>query len=232
VKRNNFPKVLNDINLYYINYFVEIMNQKNSLELDKCFLNTNDPIELFKTWMNKAKETEPNDPNALSLATTDSNGLPSVRIVLLKDFNENGFVFYTNLNSQKSLSLKKNPKAEMCFHWKSLLRQVRINGTVSEVLEKEADDYYDTRPYDSRIGAWASKQSEVLNSRKELIDSINKYKEKYNNEKNVPRPNYWSGWRLLPKEIEFWLNVENRIHERLKYSKDKNGKWNKFLLNP
>jgi pyridoxamine 5'-phosphate oxidase len=232
VKRNNFPKVLNDINLYYINYFVEIMNQKNSLELDKCFLNTNDPIELFKIWMNKAKETEPNDPNALSLATTDSNGLPSVRIVLLKDFNENGFVFYTNLNSQKSLSLKKNPKAEMCFHWKSLLRQVRINGTVSEVLQKEADDYYDTRPYDSRIGAWASKQSEVLNSRKELIDSINRYKEKYNNEKNVPRPNHWSGWRLLPKEIEFWLNVENRIHERLKYFKDKNGKWNKFLLNP
>ena len=232
MKRNNFPKVLNDINLYYINYFVEIMNQKNSLELDKCFLNTNDPIELFKTWMNKAKETEPNDPNALSLATSDSNGLPSVRIVLLKDFNENGFVFYTNLNSQKSLSLKKNPKAEMCFHWKSLLRQVRINGTVSEVLEKEADDYYDTRSYDSRIGAWASKQSEVLNSRKELIDSINKYKEKYNNEKNVPRPNHWSGWRLMPKEIEFWLNVENRIHERLKYFKDKNGKWNKFLLNP
>ena len=208
------------------------MNQKNTLELDKCFLNTNDPIELFKTWMNKAKETEPNDPNALSLATSDSNGLPSVRIVLLKDFNENGFVFYTNLNSQKSLSLKKNPKAEMCFHWKSLLRQVRINGTVSEVLEKEANDYYDTRSYDSRIGAWASKQSEVLNSRKELIDSTNKYKEKYNNEKNVPRPNHWSGWRLLPKEIEFWLNVENRIHERLKYSKDKNGNWNKFLLNP
>jgi len=232
VKRNIFPKVLNDINLYYIDYFVKIMNQKNSLGLDNCFLDTNDPIELFKTWMNKAKETEPNDPNALSLATTDSNGLPSVRIVLLKDFNENGFVFYTNLNSQKSLSLKKNPKAEMCFHWKSLLRQVRINGTVSEVLEKEADDYYDTRPYDSRIGAWASKQSEVLNSRKELIDSIKKYKEKYNNEKNVPRPNHWSGWRLLPKEIEFWLNVENRIHERLKYFKDKNGKWNKFLLNP
>jgi len=232
VKRNIFPKVLNDINLYYIDYFVKIMNQKNSLGLDSCFLDTNDPIELFKTWMNKAEETEPNDPNALSLATSDKKGFPSVRMVLLKDFSKNGFIFYTNLNSQKSLSLKKNPKAEMCFHWKSLLRQVRINGTVSEVLEKEADDYYDTRPYDSRIGAWASKQSEVLNSRKELIDSIKKYKEKYNNEKNVPRPNYWSGWRLLPKEIEFWLNVENRIHERLKYSKDENGNWNKFLLNP
>ena len=208
------------------------MNQKNSLELDKCFLNTNDPIELFKTWMNKAKETEPNDPNALSLATSDSKGFPSVRIVLLKDFNENGFVFYTNLNSQKSLSLKENPKAEMCFHWKSLFRQVRVNGTVSQVIEKEADDYYNTRPYGSRIGAWASKQSKVLNSRKELIDSINKYKEKYNNEKNVPRPDYWSGWKLLPMEIEFWLSIDNRIHERLKYRKDKNGNWDKFLLNP
>ena len=207
------------------------MNQKNSLELDKCFLNTNDPIELFKTWMNKAKETEPNDPNALSLATSDSNGLPSVRIVLLKDFNKNGFVFYSNLNSQKSLSLKKNPKAEMCFHWKSLLRQVRINGTVSEVLEKEADDYYDTRPYDSRIGAWASKQSEVLNSRKELIDSINKYKRKDKKKKNVPRPNHWSGWRLVPDEIEFWVDGEGRIHERLNYKNTK-GEWNKEILYP
>ena len=154
------------------------MNQKNSLGLFNCFLDTNDPIELFKKWMNKAKKTEPNDPNALSLATSDKKGFPSVRMVLLKDFSKNGFVFYTNLNSQNSLSLKENPKAEMCFHWKSLLRQIRINGTVSEVLEKEADDYYNTRSYESRIGAWASKQSKVLNSRKELIDSINKYKEK------------------------------------------------------
>ena len=208
------------------------MNQKNSLGLDKCFLDTNDPIELFKNWFNEAKKTEPNDPNAFSLATADSKGFPSVRIVLLKDYNKNRFIFYTNLNSQKSLFIKENPKGEMCFHWKSLLRQVRISGTVSEVLEKEADDYYDTRSYESRIGAWASKQSEVLNNRKELIDSIKKYKEKYNNEKNIPRPNHWSGWRLLPKEIEFWLNVENRIHERLKYSKNSKGEWNKFLLNP
>ena len=182
--------------------------------------------------MNKAKDTEPNDPNALSLATTDNKGFPSVRIVLLKDFNENGFVFYTNLNSKKSLSLKENPKAEMCFYWKSLLRQVRVNGTVLKVLKKEADDYYSSRSYGSKIGAWASNQSKVLSSRKYLNDSINKYKEKYNNKKNVPRPKHWSGWRLFPKEIEFWLNVENRIHERLKYSKDRNGNWNKLLLNP
>ena len=206
------------------------MNQKNSLELDKCFLNTNDPIELFKTWMNKAKETEPNDPNAFSLATADVNGLPSVRIVLLKNFNENGFVFYTNLNSQKSLSLKKNPKAEMCFHWKSLLRQIRINGTVSEISEKEADDYYDTRSYESRIGAWASKQSAVLKKRSDLISSIEDYKKKYKD--LVPRPKHWSGWILLPSSIEFWLEGDNRIHERLIYNKDKNGDWNKSLLNP
>ena len=208
------------------------MNQKNTLELDKCFLNTNDPIELFKTWMNKAKETEPNDPNALSLATTDKNGFPSVRIVLLKYFSKNGFVFYTNLNSQKSLSLKENPKAEMCFYWKSLLRQVRVSGNASLVSDKVADDYYNTRPHAARIGSWASKQSTVLKDKDELINSIKKYKEKYNNEKNVDRPEYWSGWNLTPKNIEFWLKGENRIHERLKYSKDDNGNWNKFLLHP
>ena len=208
------------------------MNQKNSLGLDSCFLDTKDPIELFKIWMNKAKETEPNDPNALSLATSDKKGFPSVRMVLLKDFSKNGFIFYTNLNSQKSLSLKENPKAEMCFYWKSLSRQVRINGEISQVLDKVADKYYNTRSYGARIGAWASKQSKVLQNRKELINSINEYKKKYNDEKKVPRPKNWSGWRLIPKEIEFWMHVENRAHERLKYSKNNNGEWKKFLLNP
>ena len=208
------------------------MNQKNLLGLDICFLDTNDPIELFNTWMNKAKETEPNDPNALSLATSDKKGSPSVRMVLLKDFSKNGFIFYTNLNSQKSLSLKENPKAEMCFYWKSLSRQVRINGEISQVLDKVADKYYNTRSYGARIGAWASKQSKVLQNRKELINSINEYEKKYNDEKNLPRPDHWSGWNLAPKNIEFWLRADNRIHERLKYSKDNNGNWNKFLLSP
>ena len=208
------------------------MNQKNSLGLDSCFLDTKDPIELFKIWMNKAKETEPNDPNALSLATSDKKCFPSVRMVLLKDFSKNGFIFYTNLNSQKSLSLKENPKAEMCFYWKSLLRQVRVSGYASLVSDKVADDYYNTRPHAARIGAWASKQSTVLKDKDELINSIKKYKEKYNNENNVDRPEYWSGWNLTPKNIEFWLKGENRIHERLKYSKDDNGNWNKFLLHP
>ena len=152
------------------------MNQKNSLGLDKCFLDTNDPIELFKNWFNEAKKNELNDPNAFSLATSDTKGFPSVRVVLLKNYSQNGFVFYTNLNSSKSLSIKENPRAEMCFYWKSLLRQIRINGTLSQVSEKEADDYFSSRSYGSKISAWASKQSEVLESRAELINSIEKYK--------------------------------------------------------
>ena len=208
------------------------MNQKNSLGLDKCFLDVNDPIDLFKYWFNEAKKIELNDPNAFSLATSDSKGFPSVRVVLLKDYSQNGFVFYTNLNSKKSLSIKKNPRAEMCFYWKSLSRQIRVNGIVSQVTEKEADDYYSKRPYGSKIAAWASKQSEVLESRAELINSIEKYKKKYDNEKKVPRPENWSGWRLLPKEMEFWIRRENRIHERLKYIKNDSNEWKKFLLNP
>jgi len=208
------------------------MNQKNSLGIDKCFIDTDDPIELFKTWFNQAKKTEPNDPNAFSLATADKKGFPSVRIILLKEYNKNGFVFYTNLNSKKSLSIKENPKGEMCFYWKSLSRQVRISGTISQVSDQEADDYYTTRSYGSKIGAWASKQSQVLQNRQDLINLFIASKKKYSEDQKVPRPNYWSGWRLLPTEIEFWLRVDNRIHERLKYSKNTNGEWEKFLLNP
>ena len=208
------------------------MNQKKSLELDKSFLDTNNPIELFKHWYNEAKKNEIIDPNAFSLATSDAKGFPTVRVVLLKNYNENGFVFYTNLNSKKSLSIKENPRAEMCFYWKSLSKQIRINGTISQISDKEADDYYSTRSYGSKIGAWASKQSEVLESRAKLINSMEEYKKKYNDEKKVPRPKNWSGWRLLPKEMEFWMRAGNRIHERLKYSKNSNGEWDKFLLNP
>ncbi len=207
------------------------MNQKNSLGLNICFLDLDDPIELFKLWMDDAKKSEPNDPNAVSLATSNNN-FPSVRMVLLKDFSQNGFVFYTNLNSQKGNELKENPNAAMCFHWKSLLRQIRINGAVTQVANDVADKYYNSRSYDSRIGAWASKQSKELTSRDNLIDSIKKYKDKYNDENNVPRPSHWSGWILSPQSIEFWLDGDNRIHERLKYVKDRNGQWIKSLLSP
>ena len=208
------------------------MNQKNSLGLNSCFLDLKDPMQLFKVWMDEAKKTEPNDPNAVALATSNKKNLPSVRMVLLKDFNENGFVFYTNLNSQKGIELKENPNASMCFHWKSLLRQVRISGSVSLVSDKVADQYYNTRGYESRIGAWASKQSKVLSSRDELINSIEDYKKKFDDQNNVPRPSHWSGWNLSPLTIEFWLDGESRIHERLKYSKDTNGIWAQSLLSP
>ena len=207
------------------------MNQKNSLGLNSCFLDLDDPIELFKLWMDDAKKSEPNDPNAVSLATSNNN-FPSVRMVLLKDFSQNGFIFYTNLNSQKGNELKENPKAAMCFHWKSLLRQIRINGVVTQVANDVADKYYNSRSYESRIGAWASKQSKELTSRDKLIDSIKKYKDKYNDENNVPRPSHWSGWILSPQSIEFWLDGDGRIHERLKYVKDRNGQWIKSLLSP
>ena len=208
------------------------MNQKNSLGLNNCFLDLDDPIQLFNLWMNEAKKTEPNDPNALSLATSDQSNFPSVRIVLLKDYSQNGFVFYTNLNSQKGNELKENPKVAMCFHWKSLLRQIRVSGLVKQVDEDVADQYYNSRGYESRIGAWASKQSEKLNSRNQLIKAIEEYKNKYNDENKVPRPGHWSGWNLSPSSIEFWLDGDSRIHERLKYTKDNSGKWIKSLLSP
>jgi pyridoxamine 5'-phosphate oxidase len=208
------------------------MNQKNSLGLNNCFLDLDDPIWLFKLWMDEAKKSELNDPNALSLSTSDKNNFPSVRMVLLKDFSQNGFVFYTNLNSQKGNELKENPRVAMCFHWKSLLRQVRINGTVTQVDDDVADQYYNSRSYESRIGAWASKQSEELNNREQLINSIKEYKKKYNDENKVPRPSHWSGWNLSPLSIEFWLDGDSRIHERLKYTKDSSGQWIKSLLSP
>jgi len=208
------------------------MNQKNSLGIDLCFKDLDNPIDLFVDWFNKAKKTEINDPNALALATVGKNGTPSVRMVLLKDFNEKGFVFYTNLNSQKSTEIKSNPNASMCFHWKSLLRQVRITGKLSNVSDEDADNYYNSRSYGSRIGAWASNQSSVLKSRDELLKSIEEFKKKYSNEKNIPRPKYWSGWNLNPIEIEFWLDGKDRIHERLCYIKKNNNKWEKNLLSP
>ena len=208
------------------------MNEKNSLGLNKCFLDLDDPFDLFEKWFTEAKKKEINDPNALALGTANKQGIPSVRMVLLKGYNKDGFVFYTNLNSQKGNEIKQNANATMCFHWKSLLRQIRIVGTLKQVDDKTADDYYNTRAYESRIGAWASKQSSILKSRDELLKSLEDYKKKYNDKDNVPRPNYWTGWNLKPSSIEFWLDGENRIHERLKYILDKNNNWGKSLLSP
>ena len=207
------------------------MNQKNSLGLDKCFLDLADPIELFKNWFDEAKNKEINDPNALALGTANKAGIPSVRMVLLKGFDKNGFVFYTNLNSQKGNELKENPNASMCFHWKSLLRQIRIVGTLKQVDDKTADEYYNSRSYESRIGAWASKQSSILKKRSDLLKALEDFRNKFKDKKKVPRPDHWTGWNLKPKSIEFWLDGDNRIHERLKYTLVNND-WSKSLLSP
>ena len=208
------------------------MNEKNTLGLNNCFLDLSDPFELFAKWFEEAKKSEPNDPNALALSTSTKDGIPSVRMVLLKGFNSNGFIFYTNLNSKKSNDIKENPNVAMCFHWKSLLRQIRIVGKVSQVSDEVADKYYNSRGYESRIGAWASKQSSILKNRDELKNSIDEFKKKFNDENNVPRPDHWSGWNLSPQSIEFWLDGESRIHERLKYIKNENKSWDKVLLSP
>ena len=208
------------------------MNQKNSLGIDLCFRDLDNPIDLFGEWFNEAKKNEINDPNALALATVAKNGIPSVRMVLLKGFNNDGFVFYTNLNSKKSNEIKSNPNASMCFHWKSLLRQVRITGKLTNVSDIDADNYYKSRSYGSRIGAWASNQSSILKSRAELLKSIEDFKKQYPNEKDIPRPKYWSGWNLDPHEIEFWLDGKDRIHERLRYTKKNDKDWEKNLLSP
>ena len=207
------------------------MNQKNSLGLDLCFKDLQDPLALFTIWLSEAEKNEINDPNAFSLATTSDKNVPSVRMVLLKGLSRKGFVFYTNLNSPKSIDLQKNPKASMCFHWKSLHRQVRISGDVKKVSEEEADIYFNSRPYESKIGAWVSDQSKVMKSRENLIEKINNFKQEHKNEKELSRPKHWSGWCLNPLVIEFWLGEKYRIHERLRYKKFSNS-WKKEILYP
>ena len=207
------------------------MNQKNSLNLDSCFLDLDNPIELFKSWMSEAEKKETKDPTALSLATTNSAGQPDVRMVLLKGLSKKGFVFYTNLNSPKSNDLKKNPKAEMCFHWKSLQRQIRIFGSIVQVSDEDADTYFNSRPHESKIGALASDQSKVMNKREDFLKRIDEFKKKYKDINNVPRPQNWSGWCLNPSSIEFWLGDQYRIHERLRYKKVSNT-WKKEILYP
>ena len=207
------------------------MNQKNTLGLNSCFMDLDDPLELFKIWMAEAEKKEISDPTASSLATANKAGQPDVRMVLLKGLSSKGFVFYTNLNSSKSHDLKENPKAAMCFHWKSFNRQIRILGSVGQVDNREADLYFNSRPYESKISAWASDQSNPMKKRSELLKKIENYKNKYNDKNNVPRPPHWSGWRLGPSSIEFWLHQDNRIHERLRYNKTVND-WEKEILNP
>ena len=206
-------------------------NGKNSLGIDSCFEEADNPIDLFKKWFSEAEKKEVNDPNAVAIASSDKHNQPNVRMVLLKGLSDKGFVFYTNFNSKKGSDLKTNPKASMCFHWKSLRRQIRISGKTVVIENKEADEYYNSRAYGSRIGAWASSQSQTMNNRNEFINKIKEFEKKYPDQKNVPRPPHWSGWRVEPDTIEFWLEIKNRIHERLNYRKE-NGKWLREILYP
>ena len=180
-----------------------------------------DPINLFNSWFKEASISEINDPNAMNLSTISKDLKPSSRMVLLKDFSLNGFIFYTNLNSKKSESITKNPNVALNFHWKSLLRQVRIEGKAKKVLDDEADEYYESRAENSKISAWASNQSRELTSREELEIKIKYYKKEFENKK-IKRPSFWSGYRVEPDLIEFWHDMPFRLHDRLEYKKINN----------
>ena len=189
-----------------------------------------EPFALFSEWLAEATASEPNDPTAMALATVDESGLPDVRMVLLKDFSAGGFVFYTNLESAKGQQLAANPKAALCFHWKSLRRQVRVRGAIDPVTPDEADAYFRTRSRLAQIGAWASRQSEPLESRFALEKAVALYTAKFA-VSEVPRPPHWSGFRIRPVEIEFWRDGAFRLHHRARFIRAGNG-WTKVSLFP
>lgn len=191
---------------------------------------TNDPFAVFRQWLADAEKSEPNDPNAMAVATADAEGRPSVRMVLLKGVDERGFVFYTNLTSRKGRQLAANPRAGLCFHWKTLRRQVNIEGPVSSVDTAEADAYFASRDRGSQIGAWASKQSHPLAGRFDLERRVAKYAARFN-VGTVPRPEFWSGFRVVPERIEFWEDRPFRLHNRLVFERTE-GTWRTHTLYP
>jgi len=196
------------------------------------FTEQNEPFALFAAWLKEAEASEVNDPNAVALATVDEDGLPNVRMVLLKGFDHDGFVIYTNFDSQKGQELLSQKKAAMCFHWKSLRRQIRLRGLVEVVTDQEADEYFRQRPRGSRIGAWASKQSRPLESRFALEKAVAEYTAKYPLGE-IPRPDYWSGFRIRPLSIEFWHDRQFRLHDRVEFRRNvPEGAWEKVRMYP
>jgi len=192
---------------------------------------TADPHALFEAWLADATASEPNDPNAMALATVDGRGRPSLRMVLMKDHGPGGFTFYTNFESRKAVELLAHPEAALLFHWKSLRRQVRVEGPVTPVDDATADAYFATRPRDSQIGAWASDQSRPLDARETFAQRIAQEEARFAGAP-VPRPPHWSGFRLMPRAIEFWLDRPFRLHERTRYEADGASGWTAGLLYP
>ena len=190
-----------------------------------------DPIALFSAWYREAEAAEPVNPGAMTLATASAEGRPSARMVLLKGHGADGFVFYTNLNSAKSAELDANPHAALCFYWKSLARQVRIEGRVEPVVEADADAYFATRARGSQIGAWASDQSQPLESREVLEQRAEEYEAKYPTD-DIPRPPFWSGYRVVPETIEFWTERGDRLHDRQLFERTADGAWRVSWLYP
>ena len=196
------------------------------------FTAADEPLRLFGQWLEDATRSEPSDPNAMALATVESDGLPDLRMVLMKGYDADGFVFYSHIASQKGRELAANPKAALLFHWKSLRRQVRIRGNVSPVTDEEADAYFATRPKQAQIGAWASKQSQPLESRFAFEQAIALVAAKHMIGE-VPRPPGWSGWRIHPSRFEFWHDRPFRLHDRIEFRRDGPGSaWSKVRLYP
>ena len=189
-----------------------------------------DPFQLFDQWLAEARATEPNDPEAMALATADASGQPSVRMVLRKGHGPDGFVFYTNEQSDKGEQLAANPRAALLFHWKSLRRQVRIEGMVERTSDREADAYFATRGRDSQLGAWASEQSSALDTRATFEARFEEMKRRFEGG-DVPRPPHWGGYRVIPERIEFWTDREHRLHERRLFTRSGGG-WSEGLLYP
>lgn len=189
-----------------------------------------DPFQLFDDWLAEARGSEPNDPEAMALATAGADGHPHVRMVLLKGHGPDGFIFYTNEQSAKGAQLRENGRAALLFHWKSLRRQVRVEGTVERVPDSEADAYFATRARDSQLGAWASDQSRPLDSRDTFERRFEEAKQRFDGT-NIPRPPHWGGYRVIPERIEFWIDRPHRLHERRLFTR-RDGGWSEGLLYP